>query len=170
MSQFELSPYRRKWYFMYLKERLMLHFLFLNQKVEIAHIGSTAVSGMVAKPIIDILVAVVDYEDAFRCIQDIEQLGYRYQGENSQLRKYYFKKGRPTRYSLYVLERKSLEWQQKIKFRDLLRSNPALSADYAASKRRLASMHPEDLQAYQLKKGQYIRKVLREHFDKCCIR
>jgi GrpB-like predicted nucleotidyltransferase (UPF0157 family) len=115
---------------------------------------------MIAKPIIDILVVVEDFERAAGCIHAIEQLGYEYKGENEQLRQHHFVKGYPTTHSLYVVERQSEDLAAKTCFRDTLIQDAGVARAYADLKQRLAQRFPADRQAYQEAKGAFIHQVL----------
>jgi len=73
---------------------------------------------LIAKPIIDILAAVSDFERAFACVTPIEQLGYEYKGESEDQQRYHFVKGDPARYHLYLVERPGEAWVTRVAFRD----------------------------------------------------
>ena len=116
--------------------------------------------GMMAKPIIDILATVADFDRAFQYVDKIQRLGYEYKGENRELRQYHFVKGTPTQYHLYVQERFA-DTKGRIAFRNCLLRNPEIATRYATLKRRLAFAHAEDARAYQKGKSCFIDKVLR---------
>jgi len=155
-----LHPYRVAWRWLFYKEWIRLWIRLRSQVLDIQHVGSTAIPGMIAKPIIDIIVVMEDFERAVQCIDAIEQLGYEYKGENEQLRQYYFIKGHPPTHSLYVVERQSEDLAAKICFRDHLIQHPEVAHAYADLKRRLARQFPTDRLAYQKAKGAFIQQVL----------
>ena len=155
-----LRPYTPVWRWLFHVERIRLWCSLRSQVLDIQHVGSTAIPGMIAKPIIDILVVVQDFERAAGCISAIESLGYEYEGENEQLRQHYFVKGYPTTHSLYVVERQSEDLAAKTCFRDILIQDAGVARSYADLKQRLARRFPADRQAYQEAKGAFIHQVL----------
>ena len=144
-----LRRYSAVWKWLFRKEKVLLRIAMRGHVLDIQHVGSTAIPGMVAKPIIDILAAVADFERAFACVAPIEQLGYEYKGETEGQRQYYFLKGDPERYHLYLVERSGEMWVRRIAFRDYLVGHPEIARQYADLKQQLARQFPEDLRAYQ---------------------
>jgi GrpB-like predicted nucleotidyltransferase (UPF0157 family) len=155
-----LRPYTPVWRWLFHVERIRLWCRLKSHILDIQHVGSTAIPGMIAKPIIDILVVVEDFERAAGCIPAIEQLGYEYRGENEQLRQHHFVEGHPTTHSLYVVERQSEDLAAKTCFRDCLIQDAEVARAYADLKRRLARRFSADRQAYQGAKGAFIQQVL----------
>lgn len=70
----------------------------------VEHVGSTAVPGMPAKPILDILVGVPNFEKARVCVGPMESLGYEYRGENGIPGRHYFVKGKPRTHHVHMHE------------------------------------------------------------------
>jgi GrpB-like predicted nucleotidyltransferase (UPF0157 family) len=155
-----LKHYSRIWRWLFRKEKARLWVAMRGHVVDIQHVGSTAIPGMVAKPIIDIVAAVSDYERAFDCVTAIEGLGYEYRGENPESRDYSFAKGDPVRVHLYVVEKPGEFWERRIVFRDALIANPELARDYAELKRQLAIRFPDDPRAYSDGKAPFIDRVV----------
>jgi hypothetical protein len=85
------------WKWLFRKEKALLGLSMRGHLLDIQHVDSTAIPGIIAKPIIDLLAAVSDFERAFECVRRIERLGYEYRGENPELRHYHFVKGDPVR-------------------------------------------------------------------------
>jgi GrpB-like predicted nucleotidyltransferase (UPF0157 family) len=137
------------WKWLFRKEKALLRIAMRGHVLDIQHVGSTAIPGMIAKPIIDILAAVSDFERAFACVTAIEQLGYEYKGETENQRQYYFVKGEPARYHLYLVERSGEMWVSRIAFRDYLIGHPEIARQYAILKQKLAHQFADDLRAYQ---------------------
>ncbi len=133
--------------------------------LDVQHIGSTSIPGMPAKPILDIGVAVANFEEAVRCIPLMEQLGYSYKGENGIPRRHYFVKGEPRTHHLHMLEAASEEWKNHLLFRDYLRGNAEAARAYANLKRQLAASFAADREAYQTGKERFINAVLRQAND-----
>jgi GrpB-like predicted nucleotidyltransferase (UPF0157 family) len=115
---------------------------------------------MIAKPIIDIGIAVTSFEGASVCVRPVEQLGYEYRGEHGIPRRHYFVKGYPTTHHVHMNEIESRDWQNQVLFRDYLIQHPGLAEEYAALKAELAQLYPTDRDAYTDGKAQFIERVL----------
>ena len=128
----------------------------------IEHVGSTAVPGLAAKPIIDIIVGLRELPVVERCVQPLESLGYEYRGElfPGIPGRYYFRKGNPRSHQLHLVEHRSEFWQRHILFRDLLRKSPAVAQEYAALKKELAVQYRTDRLAYSEAKTPFIESML----------
>ncbi|MHA2226908.1 MAG: GrpB family protein [Candidatus Hodarchaeales archaeon] len=155
-----LYTYTIDWQSSYNEEEKRLQSLNSEYIIEIQHIGSTAIPGMLAKPIIDIGIAVQDFDQAKRCIKPIISLEYEYKGEFGIKRRHYFVKGNPSTYHLHVLETTSDEWKNHIWFRDYLKEHPDVADEYANLKRNLAQQFTFNRQAYQEGKIPFIIKIL----------
>jgi GrpB-like predicted nucleotidyltransferase (UPF0157 family) len=111
--------------------------------LRIGHIGSTAVPGLDAKPIIDVQVSVASFEplDAFKV--PIEQAGFLHRAGNTERTKRYFRE-RPghRRTHIHVRRAGSFSEQFALLFRDFLRAHPEQARQYAALKRQLADRYP----------------------------
>jgi GrpB-like predicted nucleotidyltransferase (UPF0157 family)/GNAT superfamily N-acetyltransferase len=157
----ELVAYDPAWPALYETERERLEPL-LPGALEIHHIGSTAVPGLLAKPIIDI-VALVDDLDA--PIAALIGSGYQYaRAFNATLshRRFlcYPTASHRTHHLHLVDDRPELE--RRLCFRDRLRADPALAAEYVALKRALAARYPEDREVYTEAKAPFIKRVERQ--------
>jgi len=127
----------------------------------IHHVGSTAVSGLAAKPIIDILVGVRDLEASRACFEPLVDLGYLYAPYLSE-EMHWFCKPDPARrtHHLHLVPVGSPRYRAELAFRDLLRADPRVAAEYAGLKRDLAGRHRDDREAYTEAKGAFIRSAL----------
>ena len=128
--------------------------------IAIEHIGSTAVPGLAAKPVIDLMGLVRSLNAARRSlIAPIEALGYAYWANNPDRDRMFFVRGLPPEpkrtHHLQLVERLS-EFRRHLIFRDELRRNPDTLFAYAALKRRLAEEHEGDREAYTLTKKAFI--------------
>ena len=126
----------------------------------IEHVGSTAVPGLAAKPIIDIMVGVRELPVGERCIQPLESLGYEYRGDAGIPGRYYFRKGNPRSHHLHMVQHGTEFWQRHLLFRDLLRERPAVAQEYAALKKELAVQYRTDRLAYTEAKTPFIDSAL----------
>lgn len=134
--------------------------------VEIEHIGSTAVDGLAAKPIIDIQVGVVSLDDSARIVAAVEALGYDYipEFERDLPNRRYFRRRSSigiTTHHVHLVERTDHEWWDRhIWFRDWLRTHPDDRDRYAQLKRSLATAHHDDRAGYTEAKSSFITSVL----------
>lgn len=157
-----LIPHNPAWAQLFQAEAAELQAAIGPYVLDIQHVGSTAIPGIPAKPIIDIGIAVANFEEAARCIAPVEALGYLYRGELGIPRRHYFVKrvGGNSTYHLHMNEVQSTDWQQQIALRDYLRQHPAVAQEYAALKVRLAEQFPIDRVAYTEGKSGFISQVL----------
>jgi GrpB-like predicted nucleotidyltransferase (UPF0157 family) len=155
-----IVPYTLEWRRLFQEEAIRIRAAIGADIVDIQHIGSSSIPGLAAKPIIDIGVAVVNFEAASRCVQPLVDLGYRYLGENGIPRRHYFVRDDPRTHNLHMNELHSFDWRQTIHFRDYLRAHPDLVAEYADLKLRLAQQFATDLPAYQAGKDAFIKRIV----------
>jgi GrpB-like predicted nucleotidyltransferase (UPF0157 family) len=158
----KVAPYTAEWERLFEEEKALLQAAIGRYVLDIQHVGSTAIPGIVAKPIIDIAIAVANFEEASVCIEPVERLGYEYRGENGIPRRHYFVKGDPRTYHIHMNELGSRDWQKLVRFRDYLVQHPDLAEAYAALKTELAGRYPTDREAYQEGKAPFIERVLGE--------
>ena len=130
--------------------------------LRIDHIGSTAVPGLAAKPIIDLQISVATFEPLAAYRQPLERLGYAYLADNRERTKRYFREppGR-RRTHVHVRRAGSFSEQWALLFRDYLRAYPDAAAEYAAVKRRLALRYRNDRRAYTDAKVPFLWEVIR---------
>jgi GrpB-like predicted nucleotidyltransferase (UPF0157 family) len=132
----------------------------------IEHIGSTSVFGMVAKPIIDIMFGVKSLEGSKPAIEVLVKNGYEYWPYKTELMHWFCKPSDAFRtHHLHLIPFKSSLWQERIKFRELLRSDKLVFDQYAKLKRKLASSHKDDREAYTEKKWPFIQQAMQG--EKC---
>lgn len=130
------------------------------------HFGSTAVPGLIAKPVIDILVAVSDIEAArAEAVAPLEALGYAFWADNPRRDRLFFVKGLPPRaarrtHHVHMMEPSPEMWDLLL-VRDRLREDPEAAASYAALKRELAARHRQDREAYTEAKADFLATLRR---------
>ncbi|GLC23545.1 GrpB family protein [Roseisolibacter agri] len=132
---------------------------------EVAHVGSTAVPGLAAKPILDLLVGIPRMEDVAAYVAPLEALGYASRGEYGLPGRHYLVRddaaGRRTHH-LNVVPLGGPFWRTHVGFRDALRAQPERRAAYEALKRDLATRHAGDRPAYTEGKAAFIQATLRQ--------
>ncbi|MPZ98769.1 MAG: GrpB family protein [Dehalococcoidia bacterium] len=130
--------------------------------VTVEHIGSTAVPGLDAKPVIDLMPGVANHEDARRCIEPLERLGLRYRGENGIPLRYYFNDGVPRRRNVHLFVVGESQWPAHLLFRDYLRTYADARDAYARLKHELAEQHRDDTLAYCVAKDDFVQGVIEQ--------
>lgn len=160
----ELSAYSPMWPAIFDMERVRLDQLFGPGTVAIEHIGSTAIPGMGARPIIDVMVGAAALEVFEIRTPELQAEGYRYvpEFEKSHPARRYFVKtdGQPGNFSLHAVVLGSVFWREHLAFRDCLRGSSTLAEEYWRIKRRMATRHPNDRNAYADAKTTFIRTVV----------
>jgi GrpB-like predicted nucleotidyltransferase (UPF0157 family) len=127
----------------------------------IEHVGSTSVKGMVAKPIIDIMFGVKSLSKSQPAIDALVKSGYEYWPYKTEIMHWFCKPSDVFRtHHLHLIPFESPLWQERIKFRELLRKNNKTATEYANLKRELSDLHGDDREAYTKKKWPFIQQVL----------
>jgi GrpB-like predicted nucleotidyltransferase (UPF0157 family) len=127
----------------------------------IEHVGSTAIEGLAAKPVIDIMAAVDTLHASRPAIQPLETLNYVYFPYRPDIEHWFCKPSPAVRtHHLHLVPFGSRAWCETLAFRDCLRSQPALAAEYASLKQQLAALHRFDREAYTDAKAPFIARVL----------
>lgn len=163
MSIVELVDYCDAWPAAFRSVAAQLATALAGHEAVIEHIGSTAVPGLCAKPVIDVLVGVVRLADVAARAPHLAELGYRYRPEYEvQIpdRRYFVRDATAVipRVHVHAVLRGGALWRDHLAFRDALRTAPPLADEYARLKRMLATTH--DKAAYTDAKGPFIRAVL----------
>ena len=119
--------------------------------VAVEHIGSTAVPGLGAKPIIDMMAAVNLIADAHDCIESLQSIGYQYTPYPDFPERLFFRDGPMGEgpHHLHVTEILSDFWNEKLLFRDFLRNDPDAAREFYVLKIRLAQQHGADREKYE---------------------
>jgi GrpB-like predicted nucleotidyltransferase (UPF0157 family) len=150
------------------QEAVALAGVFGRRLLRIHHIGSTSISGLCAKPIIDILI-VLDQTGTINSFNAaMEALGYRPRGECLDATvpgtpgRFYFSKDRDgTRtHQVHVCADGHPEIADKLAFRDYVRAHPVEAAAYGELKQRLALAHSDDNIGYMLGKDAFVKSLL----------
>ena len=159
-----LSAYSPLWPAIFDFERARLDAILGKDASAIEHIGSTAVPGLGGRPIIDIMVGVAALAMVERRIAALAEDGYRYvpQFEKAIPERRYFVKthAQPGHFHVHAVLLDSPFWKRHLAFRDALRRDAKLAADYWKLKQRLAARFPNDREAYTEGKSAFIVEVL----------
>jgi GrpB-like predicted nucleotidyltransferase (UPF0157 family) len=157
----ELVPYDSAWPKTFEAERARLLSLLPGDVVELVHFGSTAIPGMCAKPIIDILCGVETLTGTDALSRRLCEIGYSTSAEfNASLsdRKWFMRwaDGRRTHH-LHVVVHGGEVWRERLAFRDRLRADADAAARYGSLKAGLANKHRDDREAYTAAKADFVR-------------
>ena len=132
----------------------------LGDVLAIEHMGSTAVPGLAAKPIVDVIASVVRLALTDGQVRALERLGYEYLGECGVPGRAYFRKRAPYPSNLHVVQYESSLWDHNLLFRDYLQAHPEEARRYASLKRKLARDAGHSLLLYSDRKGRFISRTL----------
>ena len=160
-----LVPHNPEWFEQFNSEGQILQKILENIVVDIQHIGSTAVSGLVAKPIVDIMVGLRSLAIDTTHIIKMETLGYEYLGEAGVLGRLYFRKRYPLAFNVHMVEWKGIIWQNNLRLREFLRFNPDLSAKYGQHKLFLRDKGVKTLLEYSELKASLLTELLQQAQD-----
>jgi GrpB-like predicted nucleotidyltransferase (UPF0157 family) len=129
----------------------------------IHHIGSTAIPGIAAKPLIDMMAGVASFEEARAAYEPMETAGWVYTPHRPSIAHRFAKpSAEASEFGVHLTEPGSDLWRERLAFRDALRADPELAAEYEALKLRLAREHPNTPQAYTNGKRAFVGRVLAE--------
>jgi len=157
-----LVPHRAEWADLFAAEAEHLRAALGEHLLAIEHVGSTAVPGLEAKPILDVVVAVPHIGDPAQFDPLLAPLGYLRKPDEDPLRLYFVKEapdGRTTHH-LNITEPGTECWVTHVRFRDYLLAHPEAQEQYQSLKRDLARRHAQDRPAYAGGKAEFIRTLL----------
>jgi GrpB-like predicted nucleotidyltransferase (UPF0157 family) len=153
--------YDPHWQRMFEDERARILTVLGSRVAAIEHIGSTAVVGLGAKPIADIMIGLRALADTEPCISRLTSIGYNYRPENEHMFPERRFLDRPS-YHLHMVEVSSDFWRRHIMFRDYLRIRPEKARQYLELKKELASKYQVDREGYTDAKTRFIAAALEE--------
>jgi GrpB-like predicted nucleotidyltransferase (UPF0157 family) len=158
-----IGPYDESWPAQFEAEFKMLGAILQPWLVgPIEHIGSTAVPGLSAKPVIDIMAGVRGLEESRASLRVLGGAGYQYAAYRTDVMHWFCKPNASHRtHHLHLVPYASALWTERIAFRDYLRSNRAVALEYGELKTRLARAYRNDREAYTDAKGPFVARVVR---------
>ncbi|HEX6806479.1 MAG TPA: GrpB family protein [Gemmatimonadaceae bacterium] len=159
-----LVPYDPRWPDAFAREAAQLAQSLGDVPLELHHMGSTAVPGILAKPVIDMLLIVPQVEALDARGAAFASVGYEAMGEFGIVGRRYFRKddhtGRRT-HQVHAFSAGSLDIVRHLDFRDYVRAHSDVRDAYAALKQRLAAECVDDMQCYSEGKTSFIRDIER---------
>jgi GrpB-like predicted nucleotidyltransferase (UPF0157 family) len=126
----------------------------------VEHCGSTSVPGVPAKPILDVLVGIPGRIDVASIRNSLAPLGYDHATWAGVPGHEVFGKGDPRTHLVHVVPLNGAAWDRMIGFRDALRRDASLAAEYGELKRQLAARYPDNRPAYTDGKSALVARVL----------
>ncbi len=153
--------YDRAWPLKYEKEKEKITAILRESCAGIWHIGSTAVPGLAAKPILDILCAVQSLKDVDALSEGFTRIGYEYLGEFGIPGRRYLRKGGDERtHQIHIFQANDQHnIRRHLAVRDYLRSHETARAAYAELKKKLAQRFPYDIESYCDGKEEFVRRM-----------
>ena len=157
-----IVPFDREWPVRFERERAALTDA-IGEWVAggVHHVGSTAVPGLAAKPVVDILVGVRSLEESRACFARLGELEYLYFPYRSE-EMHWFCKPNPSRrtHHLHLVPTDGRRFREELAFREYLRAHADVAEEYGELKCRLAEKFRHDREAYTEAKGEFIRGVV----------
>ncbi len=155
--------HRAEWHELFERERHSLQERVGTLVVDVQHVGSTAVPGLDAKPILDIALAVPSAEDVPHLRGPLGDLGYIYRGDAGNDGGHLFvKESAPDirTHHLHVVAVDDPQWREWLLFRDMLTADEPLRAKYGGLKKALQGRFAEDRKGYTEAKNEFIRGLV----------
>jgi GrpB-like predicted nucleotidyltransferase (UPF0157 family) len=159
-SRIEIHEYDPRWPALYAREAARLERVLGARAVRLEHAGSTAVPGLPAKPIVDIVLEVPDSSDEPGYLPDLQEAGYRLTIREPEWFEHRVFKGPDTNINLHVFSAGCTETERMLRFRDWLRSNDADRNLYARVKRELSARDWKYVQQYADAKNDIVAEII----------
>jgi phosphoglycolate phosphatase len=159
-GEVRLVDYDPRWPGVFAAEAARIAAATAGLPLRLEHIGSTSISGLCAKPIIDIAAGRPAGSALDAYVTRLEAAGYRYRGDLGVAGREFFCLGEPRRFHLHLVEEGGPLWRGYLGFRDYLRANRDEALAYAAFKRELAGRFPHDRHAYMEAKSACVLAML----------
>jgi len=163
-----IVEYDPKWPDLYEAEKHRILSAVGDRVGTVEHIGSTSVSGLCAKPIIDVMAAVAGPEEADALLPTLGAIGYNDVTKIEDDAEWFYCLGRGRRslyYHLHLVRAGSDHWRRHILFRDYLREHPGTADEYCRLKKSLAERYRTEREKYTESKTQFIMDVVAKALD-----
>lgn len=160
-ADIHIVAYDERWPAQFETERDLLGHVLAQWLVgPIEHVGSTAVHGLAAKPVLDIMAGVRGLEESRAAVSALQDIGYQYAPYRAEVMHWFCKPDAFRTHHLHLIPHGSALWRERLAFRDYLRANGAVASEYAELKTRLAAIHRGDRDAYTQAKGPFVNRVV----------
>lgn len=154
-----LVAYDPAWIQMYEDEAAIVRRALGAKALRVEHIGSTAVPGLIAKPCIDILLAVADSADEDAYLPEMDAAGFVLRMRHPEWNEHRVFKSERINVNLHVWSMGSAEIDRHLAFRDWLRAHPEDRDAYADAKRRIAAEHIGTMSDYSAMKDEIVAQI-----------
>jgi GrpB-like predicted nucleotidyltransferase (UPF0157 family) len=155
-----LEPYDERWAERFREERDALARELGGDAAGIEHIGSTAVPGLAAKPIVDLMIGVHDFTSADRIVAKLCLLGYEYLGEAGVPGRLYLRKRSARDFNAHIVLHGGDHWSNNLAIRDYLRADAREREHYEARKKDIVQSGAVTLLDYSERKSDFIAGLL----------
>ena len=156
----QLAEWTPRWIELFADEAARLRVALGDLAIAIEHYGSTSVPGLVAKPLLDILVGGPEANDPEPYMTALAPLGYDYAAHAGVPEHLVFGRGTARTHLVHVVRYGGGAWHRALAFRDALRADAALRQAYAALKHELAQRYGAERGHYTSAKSAFVEQVL----------
>jgi GrpB-like predicted nucleotidyltransferase (UPF0157 family) len=153
-------PYDSRWIETFCRESNRLKHALHDLVYRVHHVGSTAIPGMAAKPVIDICIEATEFPPSDTAIAALAGIGYQHRGSGSVPGRHWFSKGEPRQFHLHWCPVGGEVVAAQLRFREKAIANPELAQAYAACKQSLAGRYDIDSIEYVRAKEAALLAVL----------
>ena len=160
-----LSEHNERWKIIFQKVKYKLLECIGEDIIDIQHVGSTAIAGIKAKPILDIAILIKDKSRFPDLKSKLENFGYEYRGDKGDNGGELFVKSSAPKIRtehLHIVEIQSGQWRKYLAFRDFLNTHHEIAKQYERLKIELAEKHLDDRVLYTSSKQEFIEKILKK--------
>lgn len=156
-----LEKYDPEWEIIASRTIESLKIILQDSAIDIQHIGSTSIKNMAAKPIIDIVIGVNDFEDVLKMNDELERLGFIFRGQDHPDQYLYIcGKDDFITHHIHVTKYHSESWNDYLLMRDYLNTHIEDAKEYSSLKERLAKEYANDRKTYTSNKSDFINNIL----------
>lgn len=159
----EVIPHNTDWAQKYAEEAALLRTIFGDRLLTIHHIGSTTIPGILAKPVIDIIIVVSEIETVEACNLAMIAAGYVPRGEAGIPNRRFFRKETEgiRSHHVHIYPQGNENIATHLNFRDYLRAHPDEARAYSQLKERLAEQFRYDSESYTESKTDFVERINR---------
>ncbi|BDM82044.1 GrpB family protein [Acaryochloris marina] len=162
MRKVEVVPHNPAWKIIFQTEASLVKEALGETVMAVHHIGSTAIPGIHAKPIIDLLVEVQCMTQVDARSSSMEQLGYEVMGEFGISGRRFFRKNNRNdvrTHHIHLFNHSSAQVKRHLAFRDYMIAHPTDAKQYSDLKRQLAHQYPTNIDGYMDGKDSFIKAI-----------
>ncbi len=166
-KEIKIEDYNRDWVSEFEQEKTRIMTVLQGHRLYVEHIGSTAVKGLAAKPVLDIMAGVRHLDEVETFIQPLRSIGYEFVAHKEFPKRRFFRKGqwRAGTHHLHFYEFGSEQWKNQLAFRNYLSTHSHVRQQYQQLKQDLAKKHSYDRTRYTEAKAPFIHNVLKKAIE-----